>query len=130
MINQVITEPELVGRSNHLEDVLANGNYEEYCRQKADQMPDQNGRYIWYFLKANFDANPRSEMLNLLGYSPEDMEAKFGKYLPKEAEQTDGIDKGIGVCQVFTLIYLSLRNTSSIIHYNFSNMTYSPIHRK
>lgn len=98
MINQVITEPELVDRSNHLEDVLANGNYEEYCRQKADQMPDQNGRYIWYFLKANFDANPRAEMLNLLGYSPDDMEAKFGKYLPKETEPTDGIDKGIGVC--------------------------------
>lgn len=99
----MITEPELVGRSNHLEDVLANGNYEEYCRQKADQMPDQNGRYIWYFLKANFDANPRTEMLNLLGYSPDDMETKFGKYLPKEAEQNDGIDKGIGVC--FDILY-------------------------
>lgn len=63
----MITEPELVGRSEQLEEVLANGNYEEYCRLKADQMPDQNGRYIWYFLKANFDSNPRKEMLNLLG---------------------------------------------------------------
>lgn len=129
MIGQVITEPELVGRSNHLEDVLANGNYEEYCRQKADQMPDQNGRYIWYFLKANFDANPRTEMLNLLGYSPDDMEAKFGKYLPKEAELNDGIiDKGIGVCVEilynFSLITLNFTNQS------YSNQMNSLIHRR
>lgn len=66
-MSQVITEPELVERSVKLEDVLANGNFEEYCRLKADEMPDQQGRYIWYFLKANFEANPRAEMLNLLG---------------------------------------------------------------
>lgn len=66
-LNQVVTETELVERSVQLEDVLATGNFDEYCRQKADQMPDQHGRYVWYFLKANFDADPRREMLNLLG---------------------------------------------------------------
>lgn len=66
-ISQVITEPELIERSNKLEETLANGSYGEYCRQKADESQDQNNRYVWYFLKANFEADPRSEILNLLG---------------------------------------------------------------
>lgn len=66
-INQIITEQELVDRSNKLEEVLAGGNYSDYCVQKANQMENQHGRYIWYFVKTNFEANPRAEMLNLLG---------------------------------------------------------------
>lgn len=66
-INQVVTEQELVDRSNKLEEVLAGGNYTEYCVQKANQMENQNGRFIWYFVRSNFEANPRAEMLNLLG---------------------------------------------------------------
>ncbi|KAJ6645343.1 Protein transport protein Sec31A, partial [Pseudolycoriella hygida] len=65
-INQITTEQELVDRSNKLEEVLAGGNYAEYCVQKANQMDSQQGRYIWYFVKTNFEANPRAEMLNLL----------------------------------------------------------------
>lgn len=66
-INQIITEPELVDRSNKLEEVLAGGNYSDYCVQKANQMENQHGRYVWYFVKTNFEANPRAGMLNLLG---------------------------------------------------------------
>lgn len=66
-ISQVITEPELVERANALERSLGDGNYAEYCRQRADEMRDQNGRYLWYFIKANFELNPKEEMLNLLG---------------------------------------------------------------
>lgn len=57
----------MVERSNRLESVLHEGNYTDYCREKAEQMTDQHGRYIWYFLKANFEDNPTKEMLNLLG---------------------------------------------------------------
>lgn len=66
-INQVITDPELVDRSIRLEQVLAEGTFSDYCRQKADQTNDQHSRFLWYFLKANFDENPHAEMLNLLG---------------------------------------------------------------
>lgn len=66
-ISQVITEPELVERSTKLEEVLANGNFIDYCRQRADEMADQHDRFVWYFLKANFESDPHSEMLNLLG---------------------------------------------------------------
>lgn len=47
--------------------MLANGNYIDYCRQRADEMLDQHNRYVWYFLKANFENDPHAEMLNLLG---------------------------------------------------------------
>lgn len=57
----------MVDRSNKLEEVLAGGNYADYCVQKANQMESQHGRYIWYFVKTNFEANPRAAMLNLLG---------------------------------------------------------------
>lgn len=66
-ISQVTTEPELVKRSIQLEEVLSNGNFIDYCRQRADEMNDQHNRYVWYFLKANFADDPHAEMLNLLG---------------------------------------------------------------
>lgn len=57
----------LVERAQALEKSLGEANFIEYCRQKADEMPDQNGRYLWYFIKANFERNPKEEILNLLG---------------------------------------------------------------
>lgn len=67
-ISQITTEPALVERAQALEKSLNGGtNCIDYCREKADQMSDQNGRYLWYFIKANFERNPKEEMLNLLG---------------------------------------------------------------
>lgn len=100
-VNQVITDPELVDRSNRLEKVLAEGTFVDYCRQKADQTNDQHSRFLWYFLKANFEENPNAEMLNLLGYHSEDMVNKFKKYTdcgkdttatpPEQANPVDGL---------------------------------------
>lgn len=66
-ILQVVTDTELIDRSTKLEEMLSNGNYIDYCRQKADETQDQHNRYVWYFLKANFENDPKAEMLNLLG---------------------------------------------------------------
>ena len=66
-VNQVVTDQDLVDRSNQLEQVLNQGHFADYCRQKADQSLDQHSRFLWYFLKANFEENPQKEMLNLLG---------------------------------------------------------------
>lgn len=59
-------------------------NFIDYCCQKADQSTDQQGRILWYFIKANFENDPKEEMLNLLGYKKEDNDAKFMKYLPQD----------------------------------------------
>ncbi|XP_049291125.1 protein transport protein Sec31A isoform X2 [Anopheles funestus] len=93
-VNQVITDPELMERSNQLERVLNEGNFVEYCRQKADQTTDQHSTFMWYFLKANFENDPHAEMLNLLGYQSEDMANKFKKYVvegPKN-DDTNAVD--------------------------------------
>lgn len=83
-ISQVTTEPNLVERALGLTKSVDEGNFIDYCCQKADQSTDQQGRILWYFIKANFENDPKEEMLNLLGYKKEDNDAKFLKYLPKE----------------------------------------------
>lgn len=91
LIHQVVTEPELVERANSLEKTLQEGNFSDYCREKADKMQDQHGRYLWYFLKAGFELNPREEMLNLLGYNKDDVNLKFQKYLPESGENVENV---------------------------------------
>ena len=66
-VNQMVTDEALVKRSSELEDVLVQGNFTEYCCQKADASPDQHNRFVWYFLKAYFESNTNDEFLNLLG---------------------------------------------------------------
>lgn len=66
-IKQLVTDENLVKKSSELENVLTQGNFKDYCRQKADDCNDQHKRFIWYFLKAYFEENPTNEFLNLLG---------------------------------------------------------------
>ncbi|XP_070494385.1 protein transport protein Sec31A isoform X3 [Chironomus tepperi] len=91
-IKQLITDESLVKKSTELENVLAQGNYVEYCRQKADDSSDQHKRYIWYFLKAYFEENPTSEFLNLLGYHSEDIASKFNKFVDDKDTQSNAVD--------------------------------------
>ncbi|KAH8233407.1 hypothetical protein KR026_007815 [Drosophila bipectinata] len=90
-VQQLTTESGLVERANALERSLAEANYSEYCRQRADETADQHGRYIWYFIKANFDLNPKEEMLNLLGYNKDDIDSKFSKFI-KETDPNSDVD--------------------------------------
>ncbi|KAH8277557.1 hypothetical protein KR018_000691 [Drosophila ironensis] len=90
-VQQLTTESGLVERANALEQSLAEANYAEYCRQRADETADQHGRYVWYFIKANFELNPKEEMLNLLGYNKDDVDSKFNKFI-KETEPNSDVD--------------------------------------
>uniref|UniRef100_A0A1L8DVY5 Protein transport protein Sec31A n=1 Tax=Nyssomyia neivai TaxID=330878 RepID=A0A1L8DVY5_9DIPT len=96
IIKQLITEPELVLRSNSLEAVLSQGDFANFCRQKADQTQDHFSRYMWYFVKANFEANPHKEMLNLLGYHEEDITVKFSKILQAKQDPVDQLTDQMG----------------------------------
>lgn len=87
-ISQVITEPELVKKSNELEQALECGNFIEYCLSKADATNDQHKKYIWHFLKANFESNPRAELLNLLGYRIEDVNERLEQFIGKKLGQS------------------------------------------
>ncbi|XP_044758611.1 protein transport protein Sec31A isoform X2 [Coccinella septempunctata] len=72
-ISQIVTEEDLVKDSVVMEEILELGNFAEYCRDKAEHAEDQHKKYIWNFIRAQFDENPRAEILNLLGYKIEDV---------------------------------------------------------
>ncbi|XP_075980743.1 COPII coat complex component secretory 31 [Anticarsia gemmatalis] len=85
-ISQVVSEPEIVERATELDNVLgsslsqepgATDRLAEYCRQKGDATTDQNERYTWFFLRANFLPTFRSEVLNLLGFKQDEILSKF-----------------------------------------------------
>ncbi|XP_034105544.1 protein transport protein Sec31A isoform X1 [Drosophila albomicans] len=103
-VEQLTTEPGVVERANALEQSLAGANYAEYCRERADKSADQHGRYIWYFIKANFELNPKEEMLNLLGYNKEDIDGKFTKFI-KEPESNSQSDVDTLTTRISTLTH-------------------------
>ncbi|XP_066261911.1 protein transport protein Sec31A [Euwallacea similis] len=80
-ISQVITEAEFVQKSAELEIALETGDFLEYCLKKSNETNDQHKKYIWHFLKANFEQNPRAELLNLLGYRIEDINSKLDQHI-------------------------------------------------
>lgn len=59
----------------------------EYCLNKANATNDQHKKYIWHFLKANFEQNTRAELLNLLGYRIEDVNEKLRQHVGVEEKQ-------------------------------------------
>ncbi|KAH8389025.1 hypothetical protein KR200_009704 [Drosophila serrata] len=103
-VQQLTTEAALVERANALERSLADANYSEYCRQRADETADQHGRYIWYFIKANFELNPKEEMLNLLGYNKDDIDSKFNKFI-RETETNSQSDVDTLTTRISTLTH-------------------------
>ncbi|XP_047031884.1 protein transport protein Sec31A isoform X1 [Helicoverpa zea] len=85
-ISQVVSEPEIVEKATELDAVLeaslshdpsAIERLAEYCRQKGDEATDQNERYTWFFLRANFLPTFSSEVLNLLGFKQDEIISKF-----------------------------------------------------
>jgi len=50
-ISQVVTETELVSRSNQLEQALSKGQYNEFCSLKIANSQDELEQHIWNFLK-------------------------------------------------------------------------------
>ncbi len=55
-ISQVITETDLVARSNQLENALNNGQFSEFCSMKVANCKSDVEENIWSFMKvcANF----------------------------------------------------------------------------
>ncbi|XP_026473337.1 protein transport protein Sec31A-like [Ctenocephalides felis] len=89
-VSQMVTEPELVTRSQDLERCVQNNTFLEYCLEKADRTQDQNDRYLWYFLKARFAPDTRGELLDLLGYKTDDVTQKLRQHV--QLSQTNQVD--------------------------------------
>lgn len=82
-IHQVVTEPELVEKSNDLEQALQSGNFIEYCNKKAISSKNKHEIMVWNFIKANFAHNRKEELLNLLGYKPEDVNTNLRNHIKR-----------------------------------------------
>lgn len=68
-LNKTVIEPDLLVWSEHLREILNNGNYEEFCHHKSELTPDKDLQLVWIFLKTMFLNNPKEEQLKILGYS-------------------------------------------------------------
>ncbi|XP_064631630.1 protein transport protein Sec31A-like isoform X3 [Lineus longissimus] len=77
-ISQVVTETELLQRSQQLESVLQTGQFAEFCSMKVANSKDDLEESVWNFLKVNFEKEPRKRFLQLLGYDQTDLAQKVG----------------------------------------------------
>lgn len=93
-ISQVVTETDLVVRSNQLEQALANGQFTEFCALKAANCNDTMQETLWNFMTVNFDKEPRTKFLQLLGYDQNELARKVIEHTGTEvaAMSTRGVD--------------------------------------
>ncbi|XP_023705951.1 protein transport protein Sec31A isoform X4 [Cryptotermes secundus] len=84
-VSQVVTESELIARSNQLETVLQYGQYTDFCQAKIASSTTPHERAVWNFLRANFETNSRAELLSLLGFKPDEINSKLGRHIGKPA---------------------------------------------
>ncbi|CAH0386488.1 unnamed protein product [Bemisia tabaci] len=82
-MSQVVTEPEIIKRSDELEVALQSGQYIEYCQNKVASHSDPHTQDIWNFIGANFQVDSRAQMLNLLGFTEESISNQLSKLVNK-----------------------------------------------
>jgi protein transport protein SEC31 len=75
-VSHVVTEPELIVRSNQLQSVLQYGQYADFCQAKIASSTAPHEHAVWNFLRASFDTNSRATFLSLLGFKPDEINSK------------------------------------------------------
>uniref|UniRef100_A0A4W3HML6 Protein transport protein Sec31A n=1 Tax=Callorhinchus milii TaxID=7868 RepID=A0A4W3HML6_CALMI len=84
LVSQVVTETELLSRSNQLQSTVHSGDFVAFCQLKVDNAQTDFERNMWGFLKVNFEKDSRHKYLELLGYQPEELAEKVA---PDDSEQ-------------------------------------------
>lgn len=113
IISQVVTQPELIQRSNELEEVLKSEQYSDYCKGKVDNTTDIYRKKIWNCVGAYFSEDVTKNILNLLGYNIETMNNKLNQFVSQE--DVNSITEGVGNLNNVSLILYYLKNFHSII---------------
>ncbi|XP_076465161.1 protein transport protein Sec31A-like isoform X2 [Babylonia areolata] len=93
-ISQVVTETELVTRSDQLQQALNAAQYSEFCALKAANSTDAMQENIWNFLRVNFESEPRASFLQLLGYDQNELAKKVADVTGTDLAQpqSPGVD--------------------------------------
>ncbi|XP_008547029.1 protein transport protein Sec31A [Microplitis demolitor] len=94
-VSQVITNPDMVQRSQELEMALKSEQFWDYCRGKADSTTDEHFKRVWNYVAAYFSEDITRTFLDLLGYNVLKVNEKLKKFLPEEDINTvtDGVAK-------------------------------------
>lgn len=77
-ISQVVTESNLMARAQALDVALQQGDYLDFCRTRSSNSNSSHERFLWECLRTNFEPNPSSEILSLLGFDSEEVNRKVG----------------------------------------------------
>lgn len=69
-VRKIVTEKELLDRSERLEEVVGSGNFEAFCNEKIASSSHLEGeeKHTWKFLKVLFDKEGRHKILEYLGF--------------------------------------------------------------
>ncbi|XP_063227208.1 protein transport protein Sec31A isoform X4 [Bacillus rossius redtenbacheri] len=120
-VSQVVTEPQLVERSQLLEQVLQCGQLAEFCDDKAADARSPHHKQMWRFLRARLSTDPRTELLALLGFKQDDVVSKLNRYLdkPANAKLSDGVENLTG--RVAALGQEDHRQVNGVTAANFVN---------
>lgn len=84
IVSQVITQPDLIQRSDNLEATLKTEQYGDFCKAKIDRSPDEHTKKIWSCVCAYFGENATTSILELLGYNIDVMNNKLNQYVPQD----------------------------------------------
>ncbi|XP_063973908.1 protein transport protein Sec31A isoform X1 [Diachasmimorpha longicaudata] len=95
IVSQVITNPEMIKRSNELESALKSEQFLDYCQGKIEQVQDEHLRRIWKYVGAYFSEDVTKKFLELLGYNVPEINEKLQKFVPEEdlTKLADGVSK-------------------------------------
>ncbi|GFR77988.1 transport protein Sec31A, partial [Elysia marginata] len=111
-VSQVVTETDLVVRSNALEQALNGGQFAEFCVMKAaNSGNDTMQENVWNFMRVNFENEPRMKFLQLLGYDQNELARKVVEYTGTEVAASSG--RGVDAQELAQK--MSLLNTGSIM---------------
>ncbi|XP_029659389.1 protein transport protein Sec31A isoform X1 [Formica exsecta] len=84
IIAQIITQPNLIQRSNKLKATLETEQYSDFCKEKMEKSPDEHTKKIWCCVRAYFDDNVTKSILELLGYNIDIMNNKLNQFVPQD----------------------------------------------
>ncbi|KAF6032160.1 SEC31A [Bugula neritina] len=77
-IHKVVTEGDVVSHSSQLEHALQNRQFAEFCSLKISNSEGHLEETLWKFLKVNFEHEPRTKYLNILGFDAQEISQKVG----------------------------------------------------
>ncbi|ORX82954.1 WD40 repeat-like protein [Basidiobolus meristosporus CBS 931.73] len=82
-ISTVVTEPEIVKRSQELEAALESNNLQEFCEARANSTTDKDGLDSWRILRILFESDARDRLISHLGFKKDELVAQIAEKMSK-----------------------------------------------